>query len=127
MERITRAMLRNDPYALDKLMEVDHVIYSDGQGGITDVDSSDSAHWAPEVYEGTNGKLHLSEHASSQGWAFGKVYTSAHFVGGSLAWEILDTAGYYVVLMVPDCDDECEDECEGYHDNAWVIAYRESE
>lgn len=115
---ITRDMLRRDPYALNKLMDVDHVIYSDGRGGITDVDSSDSAHWAPEVYEGTDDELHLSEHASSQGWAFGKVYTSAHFVGGALAWEILDTAGYYVVLMVPD-------DCDNWDDGNWIIAYRE--
>lgn len=118
MERITRAMLRNDPYALDKLMEVDHVIYSDGQGGITDVDSSDSAHWAPEISEGTNGKLNLDQHPYSQGWQFGKVYTSAHFVGGALAWEIIETAGYYVVLMVPD-------DCECWDIGDWAIAYRE--
>lgn len=120
MESIIRAVLRSDPYALDRIMQVDHVIHSDGQGGISDVDSADSAHWAPEVYEGANGELHLSEHANSQGWQFGKVYTSAHFVGGALAWEIIDTAGYYVVLTVPE-------DCENWDDGDWVIAYREAE
>lgn len=119
MERITRATLRNKPYVLNDIMEFDHVIHSNGHGTIRDVDSSDSAHWAPEVYEGADGELHLDQHPNSQGWQFGKVYTSAHFVGGSVAWEIIDTAGYYVVLTVPD-------DCENWDDGDWVIAYREN-
>jgi hypothetical protein len=117
---ITRRTLARDYKALDRIMEFDHVVYSDGHGVIRDVDSSDSAHWAPEVFEGADGELHLSEHRSSQGWQFGKVYTSAHFIGGSLAWEILDTPGYYVALVVPD-------DCEHWDSGDWVIAYREAE
>jgi hypothetical protein len=126
MERTT-VNLRRDYRALDRIMEVDHVILSHGDGTVSDVDSSDSAHWAPEIYQGNDDKLHLSEHASSRGWSLGVEYTSAHFVGGDVARNILDTPGYYVVLMVPDCDDKCGEDCEGYHDNAWAIAFRESE
>ena len=138
-----RIDLSKDRYALEKIMEMDHVIQVHEDGTVTD---DIAAIWAPEVYDNTveDGVEDLT--VSGEGWTLergwtgqwgynGPVMHDSEFVGGDLAEHILSTPGYWVVVEVDggcDCTDVDDDDdiddyelCGRDHASGWAVAFRE--
>jgi hypothetical protein len=123
-----------NPYALNNLMEFDHVIQVHEDGTVTEP----SGIWAPsaDVDIDDEGQI-LEEHekemirdVKSQGWNLltgysgqyrysGPIMHSSEYVGGQLAKDILSQPGYYVttdvITLGPD------QEIAG-----WVVAYKDA-
>lgn len=111
-------------YALENLMEVDHVIRVHEDGTV----SEPSGVWAPEVYD--NGPADGPEDIQVDsptghvwtllsGWSDqycyrGPVMHPSEYVGGALAQHILDTPGFWVMTIVNSAD--------GLTDG-WVLAH----
>jgi hypothetical protein len=122
MANITIDLLK-DYLALEKLMGVDHVIEVHENGTVSD---DIAAVWAPQAYdnaaEGEPEDIHVSD-----GWTLlrgftaqyaytGPVMGDGEFVGGALARHILDTPGYWAVIVVTAADGS---------DAGWAVAHRE--
>lgn len=135
--------LRDDPYALNSVMEFDHpiLVTLDGIvrdaaageapyfGGITDESDDDYSTQLP-------GGFNLMRGYTGQYGYRGPVMHAAEFIGGGMAWDILASPGIYVALVVDgECDDcvdaETSDDCEscmGETEPAgWAVAYRSLE
>jgi hypothetical protein len=136
-----RPDLARDPYALEKIMEFDHIIRVHADGTVSDGPAD--AH-APELYWGGEGfgenlsgdyrgtPWHLLNGYSGQYGYRGPIMHDAEFIGGGMARAILEAPGLYVALTcdVLDCDDcaDAEDssdaDCGGDHEPAgWAVAY----
>ena len=110
-------------------MEFDSVIYSHGDGTISDTEL-----WAPEVYiaeledgtwvgEALDAPWRLLDGFSGQHGYSGPQMHSSEYIGGGLARHILATAGCYVVTTVtPMPFDECGD----VDSDEWAVAYTET-
>lgn len=134
--------------ALNDLMQFGHVVYSDGNGNVTD--EAGTSHgpeyvYGPEVlYADTDGDGNLVKYPGESdfhtdigqydGWTLLRGFTgqdsyngalmhSSEYIGGGLERYIRENAGYYVAVMVdvmPDGDD-AESE-----PDSWAVAYREN-
>jgi len=122
MERITVNLSRSNPYALENIMSIGHVILSHGDGTV----SEPRGLHAPEVYDNTHTDGAEDVRVSGDGWTLLRGWTGQYnyrgpcmhpseFIGGNLAQHILDNPGYYVATTIAGYDDE------------WVIAFRDSE
>lgn len=106
---------------LTDVMEFDHVIYSHGDGTV----SEPGGMWAPEVYydDETDIDIMGDGWTALTGWTGqygynGAVMHQSEFIGGALADHIIQTRGYYVAVVVEDVDDP--DALVG-----WAVLYRE--
>lgn len=106
----------DNPYALSHLMEFDHVIRVNEDGSVTEPRDV----YAPELYDGLL--------ASSTGWRLMDGYSGQHrysgpmmhqseFIGGQMAFDILDTPGEYVALVNYEADDDGDA-------TEWAVAFR---
>ena len=114
---------------LNAVMEFDHVIYSHGDGTVSDV----SGVYAPEVHGGdtfTHGTWELLRGRTGQYGYDGPCMHPSEYVGGGLARDILNTPGLYVACAdYEQCNDD--DKCDGcaedtgceYAPASWVIAH----
>lgn len=118
-----RVDLKRDRYALDRVMEFDHVIRVHENGEVTD---DVAAVWAPEVYDNSEDGGPEDVHVSPDAWRLlsgftgqwgygGPVMHPSEFIGGALAEHILETPGYWVAVIVKDADG----------DIGWAVAHRD--
>lgn len=131
-----RIDLSKDRKALEKIMEMDHVIQVHENGDVTD---DVAGVWAPEVYDNTGEDDAEDIVVSGDGWTLesgwtgqysyhGPVMHDSEFVGGALAEHILSTPGYWVAVVVTgscECGTGDDDECDGVTDVGWAVAFRE--
>lgn len=96
-----------DPADLDAALSDYAVIYSHGDGTVSDVSGVHAPEWDTE--DG-------ADPADPAGWELLRGYTgqwgysgpvmhASEYVGGALARDILDTPGTYAVVYVSDLDD----------------------
>ena len=130
---------------LSEIMEFDHVIFCNGNSIVFDNDDMPRpgrSLYAPSVsvmpdgseFSGLDEWQLLSGYTGQYGYR-GPVMHASEYVGGSLARDILTTAGYYVAVVVESetCDDyalygecgvssrtdhQCSDEPAG-----WAVAF----
>lgn len=103
--------LDNDAYALNKIMDFDHVIRVHENGSVS---------WAPNMYAPT---LYVdedgTEYFEGEGWTLLSGYTGQYlysgpvmhpseFIGGQMARDILSEPGYYVAILADCLEDEEE-------------------
>ena len=114
-------------------MDFDHIIYSHGDGTVSDVNPYVSL-WGPDVYiyeqeDGTWTEGHVeSPWSLLTGFTGQYAYSgpqmhSSEYIGGDLARYILETPGFYIafgVIPMP-LDDEGDDT-----PDTWVVAYTET-
>lgn len=122
-ERITIDW-RKGRYALNDLMQVDHVIRVHEDGSISEPENV----WAPEVYSDDDGKdITVDSMSGGPEWSLlsgftgqqggGPIMHDSEFVGGHLACHILETPGLYAVVTVTD----------GYGtDVGWAVTFAEA-
>lgn len=122
---------------LSDLMEFDHVIQVHGNGTITE---PRDVYCYAELNVSTTGEDQFS---LSAGWTLltgftgqhgyrGPVMHASEFIGGGLEQHILQTPGYYVVLVVngycdyeeTDCSEDSGCDCEPA---GWAIAYKHND
>ena len=115
---------------LSEAMAFDSVIYSHGDGTISDAHSM----YAPGVYiaeqedgtwvgEALDEPWELLDGFGGQHGYSGPHMHASEYIGGGLARHILETAGFYVVTVVtPMPFDECED----VDSDTWAVAYTET-
>lgn len=129
--------LTTDCYALNSLMEFEHVIHVREDGTVSDAPyPGERQHWAPEMYDGEllNDEWSLMNGYSGQDRYSGPSMHASEFIGGGMARDILTTPGLYVaVLDMPApcggeyCEDGADDDegctCEP---DGWGVAYREA-
>ena len=114
-------------------MEFNHIIYSHGDGTISDVNPYVSL-WGPDVYvyeqeDGTwteadvEGPWSLLTGFTGQYAYVGPQMHSSEYIGGDLARYIQETPGFYIATEVTPLplDDENYDT-----PDSWVIAYTET-
>lgn len=114
--------------SLNELMQFDHVVYSDGEGNISEPEGV----WAPEVHADTDadGQYTGTYYVSPDSWELLTGFTaqagnsfltefmhSSEYIGGRLEKHIRETAGYFVAVTV-------EDDTE--NPSSWAVAYTES-
>lgn len=124
---------------LNDLMTFGHVVYSDGNGNVTD--EYDDTVYGPEIiYAETDddgqltgdpvdmagyGDWELLKGFSNEETSFmTEILHASEFIGGGLERHIRENAGYYVAVMVDtygEEDDNGEDRSVG-----WAVAFRES-
>ena len=119
------------PDTLNEAMEFDSVIYSHGDGTISDAYSmrgpyvhiaeQEDGEWVEETL-GEPWEL-LSGLSGQYGYSGPHMHAS-EYIGGGLARHILETAGFYVVTVVTPMP---FDECEEADFDEWVIAYTETD
>ena len=121
------------PDTLNDEMDFDTVIYSHGDGTVSDV-SPDTPLYGPGVYiceledgtwvgEAMDEPWELLDGFSGQYGYSGPHMHASEYIGGGLARHILATAGFYVVTVVtPMPFNECED----VDSDVWAIAYTET-
>ena len=115
-----------DPYALNRVMELDHVIRVDVHGNVIDADHNRREEWAPELEVNVDAEPRVVGIPVGQveGWTLltgwtgqhgynGAVMHSSEYVGGALAEHVLSTPGLWVALAV-----EHEGELSG-----WALAH----
>ena len=115
--------LNADPYALNSLMEFDHVIRVTDAGAIQDGfgvyapslldDELDDAEWTL-----------LTGYSGQHGYA-GPIMHASEFIGGGMARDILETPGVYVALVAlytTDADGKPIPEGDGDYIGGWAIA-----
>ena len=114
-------------------MEFDHIIYSHGDGTISDVNPYVSL-WGPDVYvcegdDGTwvervdGGPWTLLTGFSGQYGYSGPLMHASEYIGGGLARHILETPGFYMAaVVIPMPLDEDGDE----EPDSWAVAYTET-
>ena len=117
---------------LNEEMDFDSVIYSHGDGTVSDVDPS-SMH-APGVYIAELADGTWIEEAMDEPWELlngfsgqygysGPHMHASEYIGGGLARHILETEGFYVVTVVTPMP---LDEDEDVDFDEWVVAYAET-
>ena len=118
------------PDTLNEAMDFDSVIYSHGDGTVSDAHSM----YAPEVYTCEQEDGTWVEEAMDEPWELlngfsgqygysGPHMHASEYIGGGLARHILETEGFYVVTVVtPMPFNECED----VDSDEWAIAYTET-
>jgi hypothetical protein len=111
----TTVDLDRNPYALNTIMEFDHVIYVDNDGTVSD---GLPELYAPELYVDEDGNDIFE--AGDDGWTLmdgysgqygysGPVMHPSEFIGGRLAEDILERPGWYVAIVAETLgDDETE-------------------
>ena len=118
------------PDTLNEAMDFDSVIYSHGDGTISDV-SPYASLYGPEVstweqedgtWDGVDvvGPWELLSGLSGQYGYSGPHMHASEYIGGGLARHILETAGFYVVTVVTPMP---LDECEDVDSDVWAVAY----
>lgn len=135
---------------LNKLMEIDHVVFVRNDGTVTDDQEITRGMYAPEVtceYDGPFADAQISDAQERDmidsvkretgwslitGWSCGGGLALMHpseFIGGPLADHIRETAGFWVATTAelhPREDDPEYDDGNGESETAgWVLAYRE--
>ena len=115
---------------LNEEMDFDSVIYSHGDGTVSDVTSMDSPDvyiaeqedgtWAEEVMDGP---WELLSGFSGQYGYSGPHMHASEYIGGGLARHILEMEGFYVVTVATPMP---FDECEEADFDAWVVACTET-
>jgi hypothetical protein len=104
--------LENNVYALNDVMEIDHVIrvWPDGT-----VSEPRDVH-APELFDGeVGGAWTLMNGYSGQYGYSGPLMHASEFIGGYMALDILKVAGWYVALVNTEPDDS--------DPTSWAVAY----
>ena len=115
---------------LNEEMEFDHIVYSHGDGTISDAHLMGSPYvYIAEQEDGTwvgeamDEPWELLDGLSGQYGYSGPHMHASEYIGGGLARHILETAGFYVVTVVtPMPFDECED----VDSDTWAVAYTET-
>ena len=117
-----RETVKATPETLNDVMEFDTVIYSHGDGTTVDVLSGI---YAPSLFEGelNSSEWSLMDGYSGQHGYSGPVMHDSEYIGGRMARDILETAGYYVAVVSYYAPEEEDGEMpiEG-----WAVAYRET-
>ena len=115
---------------LNDAMEFDSIIYSHGDGTISNANSMRGpAVYIAELEDGTwvgealDEPWELLDDFSGQYGYSGPHMHASEYVGGGLARHILETAGFYVVTVVTPMP---LDECEDVDSDAWAVAYTET-
>ena len=96
---------------LSNRMDFDHVVYVDANGVVSD---ANDVHPYFELYVDEYGR---DDFTIEPGWELMSGYTGQYgysgpvmhpseFIGGTLAYDILNTPGYYVALTVSDYSGE---------------------
>lgn len=128
--------LPRDPYVLNNLMEIDHVIAVHEDGTVTDAPAGVYAPERLEHGEGPDGKVDpygmlgdwtlITTGYSGQDRYSGPIMHNSEFIGGRLAEDILAEPGYYVALACywPDDEDTTEEdrETDGDYVEGWAVA-----
>ena len=124
---------------LSEEMEFDYIIYSHGDGTISDVNPYVSL-WGPDIFtieredgtwteEDVEGPWSLLTGFSGQHAYSGGHMHASEYIGGGLARHILETPGFYmaaVVVPIPlERDDYWYDE-DGDQADSWAVAYAET-
>ena len=116
---------------LSEEIEFDHIVYSHGDGTISDVSLNV---WGPEVYtleqedgtwteEDLEGPWSLLTGFSGQHDYSGGHMHASEYIGGGLARHILETPGFYMAAVVtPLWLDDSDD----YLPPSWAVAYTET-
>ena len=112
------------PDTLDAEMEFDQIIYSHGDGTISDL--RDASVRTPEayIYEQWDGAW--GDEGVNSPWTLldGLTMHASEYIGGGLARYILEVPGFYVataVYPVPLSLDDMDDE-----PDSWAVAYAET-
>lgn len=124
--------------ALNDLMEFGHVVYSDGNGNVTD--KFDRRIYGPEVvYAEVDSDGQLTGEPVDMGgynWELLKGFSNeatsfmteilhpSEFIGGGLEDHIRENAGYYVAVVV-DASDNKDDGGDG--SVGWAVAFKEAD
>lgn len=121
------------PDTLNDEMGFDTVIYSHGDGTISDVEPGSSLYgpdvstweqedgtWAEEVMVGP---WELLTGFSGQYGYSGPHMHASEYIGGGLARHILETVGFYVAVVVTPVPLDEDDDVEP---DSWVVAYTET-
>ena len=118
------------PDTLNEAMAFDSVIYSHGDGTVSDAHTMRSPYvYIAEQEDGTWVGEALDEPwALLDGFSGQYGYSGPHmhaseYIGGGLARHILETAGFYVVTVVTPMP---FDECEEADFDEWAVAYTET-
>ena len=118
---------------LNAEMEFDLIVYSHGDGTISDVNPYVSL-WGPDIYtieqedgtwteEDLEGPWSLLTGLSGQHDYSGGHMHASEYIGGGLARHILETPGFYMAAVVcPVPLDEDGDE----EPDSWAVAYTET-
>ena len=131
MELLNRRSVTTE--TLNNEMSFEHVVYSHGDGTVSDVSASTRDGWAPEVieFETAPGMWEIectdSEWELLSGWSGQYGYSgpgmhASEFLGGALAQHIIDTPGLYAATVPAVLPLEEEDDTDA---DTWVIAHRE--
>ncbi len=121
------------PDTLNEAMNFDSVIYSHGDGTISDVEPGSSL-YGPEVstweqedgtWDGVDvaGPWELLSGFSGQ-YGYSGLHTHAsEYIGGGLARHILETVGFYVAVVITPVPLDEDDDVEP---DSWAVAYTET-
>lgn len=124
---------------LNDLMEFGHVVYSDGNGNVTE--NYDRRMYGPEVVYAevdSDGQLtgdpvdmagfndwELLKGFSNQETSFmTEILHPSEFIGGGLERHIRENAGYYVAVTVDSLDNKDDG---GDGSVGWAVAFKEAE
>ena len=126
------------PDTLNAEMEFDQIIYSHGDGTISDVNPCLSL-WKPYVYieqredgswteEDVPGPWSLLTGFSGRHAYSGPQMHASENIGGGLARHILETPGFYVatVVIAVELDDGYWYNEDGDNPDTWAVAYTET-
>ena len=118
------------PDTLNAEMEFDYVIYSHGDGTVSDahtmrgpdvyIDELEDGTWVEEVMDEP---WELLDGFSGQYGYSGPHMHASEYISGGLARHILETAGFYVATVVTPMP---LDECEDVDSDEWAVAYTET-
>ena len=115
---------------LNEAMHFDSVIYSHGDGTVSDAHTMRSPYvYIAEQEDGTwveesmDEPWELVNSFSGQYGYSGPCMHASEYIGGGLARHILETAGFYVVTVVTPMP---FDDCEEADFDEWVVAYTET-
>ena len=120
------------PDTLNAEMEFDSVIYSHGDGTVSDArtmrgpdvytDEQEDGTWVGEVMDEP---WELLDGFSGQYGYSGPYMHASEYISGGLARHILETAGFYVAtVVIPIPLDEDEDD--NVDSDEWAVAYTET-
>ena len=121
------------PDTLNDEIDFDSVIYSHGDGTVSDVSPYASLYgpevstWEQEdgtwVGEAMDEPWELLDGFSGQYGYSGPHMHASEYIGGGLAQHILETVGFYAVTVVTPMP---FDECEEADFDEWAVAYTET-
>ena len=112
------------PDTLNEAMAFDSVIYSHGDGTVSDAHTMRS----PYVYIAEQEDGTWVGEALDEPWALLDGFSGPHmhaseYIGGGLARHILATAGFYVAVVITPVPLDEDDDVEP---DAWAVAYTET-